>query len=347
MSFPGERELLERFFQEQDASRKRALLEVLLVRTAKPVLELTLHHLLRGDRGADTEELVAAGLLSLTERLLASEPGLPLENLSAYASAVAYNLYRGYLRERYPERARLVGRVRYCLRSDRRLALWTAHDGTALAGLSSWSGRPAAPAEPSLLRHLALPQPAREIPLADLICRLALQRGGPWPLPELLEALASLLGLEDAPPLSLSGPGAVHEEASEGGQDVAEPLASAEHRFLHRERLSLLWREISLLPVRQRQALLLNLRDPQGGDLLSLLPLAEIASWAELARCLETTPEELRRLAPRLPLEDREIADWIGGITPRQVINLRKSARARLARRLRAGSVGSFETISR
>jgi hypothetical protein len=93
------------------------------------------------------------------------------------------------------------------------------------------------------------------------------------------------------------------------------------------------------LPRRQRVALLLNLRDAGGGDMLSLFPATDLARPREIARLLELPLEELEALWERLPLEDREIAELLDA-TPRQVINLRKSARERLARRMlvRAGT---------
>ncbi len=331
----SEESLLEQFLHEPDAAKRRSLLEPLLVQTVRPVLERTLKRLFHGEEAAEREELVAAGMASVLEHLLAVGPEFRITSLSAYASAVGYNLYRGYLRQRYPERARLVARVRYVLRMDRRLALWVGTDGASLAGLASWSGRPAVATSSPVLRDLALPQSACELPLAELICRLALHRGGPWPLPELLTALAELLGIRDEPLVPLGGSIQSPEGKPDPGLDPLEPAPSAERKLLDREALLALWQEVRLLPVRQRQALLLNLRDAQGGDLLSLLPLAEVTSWGDIARCLEIKPEQLSSLLPRLPLEDRELARWMGGVTARQVINLRKTARARLARRLR------------
>lgn len=331
--------VLTPFLSERDPEKRRQLLEALLV-AVRPTLEQTLHRLLKGIPPADQEDLVAAGLASLAERLLGLElepgSGPSISNLQGYASAVAYNLYRGYLRERHPQRARLVARVRYCLRADPRLALWVGPDGRACAGLAAWRARPAVEAAIRLDR-LQLPVEPTRIALGDLIRRLCLHRGGPWPLPELLETLAHLLGARDLPPLSWSEDPKQDEEGSGSrARDSPEPAPSPERHLLDRERLVRLWQEVALLPLRQRQALLLNLRDARGGDLLGLFPLAGIATWNEIAGLLSCPVETLRALVPRLPLEDRELADWIGGVTQRQVINLRKTARARLERRLRS-----------
>ncbi len=80
---------------------------------------------------------------------------------------------------------------------------------------------------------------------------------------------------------------------------------------------------------------MLNLRDDQGRDRLALLTLTGLATRGDLARLLDLPEKELATLWGDLPLDDRTIARRFD-LTPRQVINLRKSARARLARRLRS-----------
>jgi hypothetical protein len=78
--------------------------------------------------------------------------------------------------------------------------------------------------------------------------------------------------------------------------------------------------------------LLLNLRDPDGGSALHALPATGLVLMADIARLLELDDRELKTLWDQLPLDDLTIAARLG-LTRQQVINLRKSARARLARR--------------
>jgi hypothetical protein len=85
-------------------------------------------------------------------------------------------------------------------------------------------------------------------------------------------------------------------------------------------------------------ALLLNLRDDHGADLLSLLTLSGIARLHQIATALEMDARDLARLWKDLPLEDAVLAQRLG-LTRQQVINLRKCARERLARRLRAAGL--------
>ena len=98
--------------------------------------------------------------------------------------------------------------------------------------------------------------------------------------------------------------------------------------------LGKLWSEICELPENQRAALLLNLKDSQGGGGVSLFQMTRVAAVPQIAQALCIAPEELAHMWAELPLDDLTIANRLG-VTRQQVINLRKSARERLARRMR------------
>jgi len=94
------------------------------------------------------------------------------------------------------------------------------------------------------------------------------------------------------------------------------------------------WREMELLPREQRLAVLLHLRDPHGRTALPFFPIAGVATLQQIARALGIDDRALADLWRDLPMPDDQIAERLG--VPRQrVINLRSSARKRLARRLR------------
>ena len=76
----------------------------------------------------------------------------------------------------------------------------------------------------------------------------------------------------------------------------------------------------------------------------ALFAHTHIATLDELAEALELTLREFLELSNELPMEDSLMASHLG-LTRQQVINLRTSARRRLARRMRRleGDVeGSF-----
>ena len=89
------------------------------------------------------------------------------------------------------------------------------------------------------------------------------------------------------------------------------------------------------MPPRQRAALLLNLRDEGGRGIVDLWLIIGIATPESMARVLEMETEKFAEVWTELPLDDNRIAVLLG-LTRQQVINLRKSARERLARRVRA-----------
>jgi hypothetical protein len=115
--------------------------------------------------------------------------------------------------------------------------------------------------------------------------------------------------------------------------DEAGEPADALEQFLTHDTLAALWGHIRELRAPQRAALLLNLRDANGGNAAGFLVVTGIATFDELAEALGMPAERLAAIWSDLPLDDRSIAAALG-ITRQQVINLRKSARERLRRRM-------------
>jgi DNA-directed RNA polymerase specialized sigma24 family protein len=151
--------------------------------------------------------------------------------------------------------------------------------------------------------------------------------GQPIELDALVGVMAELWDVRDADALVDSDPQNAIEEAAD-----PRPGAAAEaERRIYLERL---WLEIRALPMRQRAALLLNLKDKRGCGVLSLLPLTGVATLRELAEALEMAAPDFAELWKELPLDDAAIAGRLG-LARQQVINLRKSARERLARRMK------------
>jgi hypothetical protein len=138
-----------------------------------------------------------------------------------------------------------------------------------------------------------------------------------------LEVLVSLLARGLEPAFSSQ---ARHELADER---VHVGITLEQQSHLHR-----LWKEVRLLPRAQRVALLLNLRGADGEELISLLPLIGVATITEIATVLEIAPHALASIWNELPWGDHRIAELLGR-TRQQVINLRKSGRERLMRRMR------------
>ncbi|MEA2237221.1 MAG: hypothetical protein QOC81_1945 [Thermoanaerobaculia bacterium] len=227
-----------------------------------------------------------------------------------YVAIVTLNAARDVVRHRHPERTRLEKRLRYILTRDSRLAVWQAPAGL-LCGLAQWSE--------SQTYAQTLPERILRGDLsAAALLRLFEASGAPLRLDALIDAALelSLPHTSDASPLEL----------------LADDRPSQQVELETRELVSILWSEVLELPERQRTALLLNLRIA-GTHALALFPLTGVASLTELSEAMGMTVAGLAGIWSKLPLDDLSIATMMRS-TRQQIINLRKSARERLRRRM-------------
>ena len=264
------------------------------------------------DQALETESDV---LLKLTARLNAMRRGLaePITDLKAYIACSVYNSCFMRLRARSPERTRLENRLRYLLRNDKRFGLWEA-GGQMIAGVSRFGGTAAA------AEAVAPPYPARD--LEKLVKQIFEAAGTPVTFASLIGTVASVLGIADFAPLEF-----------DDSLNAVSSHSPADDAFDRTQRLNTLWQEVLDLPANQRAALLLNLRDEEGQGVIELITATGLASFESLAAGMGMSVEQLRQIWDELPIEDDRIAASLS-ITRQQVINLRKSARSRLARRM-------------
>ena len=170
--------------------------------------------------------------------------------------------------------------------------------------------------------------------LAELLTALFDWLAQPIELDQLVNLVARLLGQPLHTPQVET-----HEEEPDANpfERLADPHANVAAEVEARLQLQRLWDEIKQLPVGQRAALLLNLRDEKGGNVIALLPHTGTATLRQIAEVLALPAVELAEVWPRLPLDDDTIALRLR-VTRQQVINLRLAARRRLARRLKTRS---------
>jgi hypothetical protein len=276
---------------------------------------------------------------------------------AGYVARAAFNACHEWLRQRAPRRARLQSRVRYVLTHDARLTMREAANRDWWCGLSKAAARTGTDPDGSdvsleIVRAAADQQVAAvrrdqgdpavsPRAFAAFVYATVAAVGRPCRFATLVAAIGACLGEEDAP--AGAGGGQARQAGGQDGREddlpsEAERLRDQRPAILdvltHRDHLERLWGEIKELPPRQRAALLFNLRDDEGRGMIELWPQTGIAPLGDLARALDLTEAELRELWPTLPRDDQWIADRLG-VTRRQVINLRKCARERLARRLR------------
>jgi len=263
---------------------------------------------------ADAEDIVATVSTHILRRFRSS-PRLPKEAIDdyrSYVSILTWNALNDHFRSRHPERARLRNRLRYAFTHDARLALWFSGNDT-VCGLSEWRDARAADV-PETVREDVVRELFEREDVGDAVFALFHYRKKPMTLHALVDFMVAA---------TESGVGASRVTAVEPNVSILES----------REMLSHVWAEIVELRPMQRRALLLNLRDADGSSVLDSLVFTGVASTEALANALEVEPAKLSEIWSDLPLDDVRIAAMLG-MTRQQVINLRKSARARLERRV-------------
>jgi len=273
--------------------------------------------------------------LQLFQRL--RETGeLPAAELRSLAATIAWRVCAGQVRLRTPQFHSLKNRIQYLLTRQSGLACWREAD-SSVAGFSIWQARRKS-LSPGKLRsmvtdrqfawrvgNLADPQGRELVELLTALFNLAM---APVTMNDLVSAVAELLQIREPQTESLdAAEGTCFAELPDNEADVS--LHVEKRIFLQR-----LWDEIQLLPLNQRAALLLNLRDAEGRGCVALFLVTRVATLGQLAEALELTAERFAEIWNELPLEDHAIAELLG-LTRQQIINARKAGRERLARRLR------------
>ncbi|HKV33637.1 MAG TPA: hypothetical protein VJP89_04935 [Pyrinomonadaceae bacterium] len=281
----------------------------------------------------DFEEIYNDIQLRLLKRLraLKEDPAQnQIANLRGYVSQVTRNTCDEYLRQRNPLRRGLRDKVRRHLLNHTEFALWEDKEDNWLAGLSGWRNTRHEINDPggdlqARLKMVWQTIDVQRLQLHDLLTTIFAVAQAPLELDRLTELIAGFWRIEDHPVEPLDP--YTHIQLDEQMGTDANPATITERR----QWLQLLWREICQLPRRQRVALLLNLRNPNGINVITLLPATGIATFEQIAQTLEISVAEFEQLWAQLPLDDLHLAEYLGG-TRQQVINLRKTARERLKR---------------
>jgi hypothetical protein len=290
-------------------------LGVLLAAHAAPLIGRVIAGRL-GAGSSDADDVRAQVLLQLMLRLRHGRIEHTLGTIdafSAYVAAATQHACDHFFRAKYPLRWQLRNRLRYALEHDRRFALWKSPHGTWLGGLRGWASRLLGTPPPSEALSDIAPQQVK-----GLLARLFDQSGGPLELTTIVDLAAEVWRVPRFP----------HDQSSDL-EHLPDPARTADAALVQRERAERAWEEIRGLPARQRQALLLNLKD----DALSLFLVTGTASLRALAEALDIDVAALAGLWNELPLSDNNIALRLG-CTRQQVINLRMAARKRLVNRL-------------
>lgn len=297
---------------------RRAAVEAILTEHAVPVVQKIVRRQSSRDRlmrTQDAEDIASSVVLRLLRKLqrVPFDPDEAIAHVTDFAAATTFNAIHDFQRHRFPERTRLKQRVRYALSRESRFRTWMSPAGLACALASSPTG--VEPGPPPLSWHYDAA--ATESAAIEALLAAA---GRPLFIDDVVDAIAEALQITDAHVSSAC--------------EVVDQRACQATELETRHRLTALWRETCALKRSQRVALLLHLRDGDGSSAIALFSLMGIASLDEVAAAIELPLPRLAKLWPSLPLDDLTIASILG-VSRQKVINLRSSARQRLARRLR------------
>jgi hypothetical protein len=313
---------------------------------AEPVIDRIIryklrHNLNRSGAEAGVEDLrqeAIARLLVELQKLRSDIERRPIRDVRGLAATITYRLCTQWMRCQFPRRHTLRNRIQYLLTRQAGFAIWPDDKDEMkklFAGFAAWKGqRPSI--EAASLRRLHQDERLLELlggggsstDLREALATIFTHVGGPVDFDELVKTVAALLQITERK----IGP--VDADSDDTMVELADQKADVAWRVEKRIFLQRLWEELRQLPLNQRVALLLNLRDHKGRGCIALFPATGIASIDQLAEALEMREEQLAELWNDLPLEDTKIAELLQQ-TRQQIITARQSARRRLARRLK------------
>jgi DNA-directed RNA polymerase specialized sigma24 family protein len=340
---------LEPFLEAEDEREAEQALARLISEEVNPLVKQIVSYKLRACSvenrvSHDVEDLCSETLVNLLARLgeirrsRRTQEGI--RNFRGYVAVTAYRACYEYLRRKYPQRHSLKNKLRYLLTHHTGFALWETEDGEWMAGLSGWSRRAPTGSQvvstPSLgedtrnFEHKSTMQTAASSAnLKELLTSVFQRAGRAIELDELVGIVADAWKIRDHP--------ASHETGNERAtlENIADERQHTDREVDRRIYLERLWVEISQMSPGHCAALLLNLKDAQGACAIDLFLITGVASFKQLADALGQTEVWLATIWNRLPVDDLTIAGLLG-LNRQQVINLRKSARQRLARRMEA-----------
>jgi len=256
-----------------------------------------------------------------------------------------YNACDCFLSRKYPQRRRLKNGLRYLLTHREGFALWQDEKQNFVGGFRRWQFGTSG--DDSSLKIQSLHEDARAFERDVKVEKSWSEQKNAYELltaifewtnvPVEIDLLTSVCAdwwnvTDETVEIDAANTNEKGEERPNIQLSDARPDAFTETE--RRDYLQRLWNEIADLPMRQRVAVLLNLKDQNGRGVVDLWLVVDVASVEKIAAVLEMSVEAFAELWNDLPLDDNRIAEKLN-LTRQQVINLRKSARERLARRMK------------
>ncbi len=330
--------LLEPLLVEKSEEQADELVSQLITAHAEPVIKGVIRFKLRLNSYRETQRAefddihqeAVLQLVAQLQRFRKLPEANPISDVRGMAAVIAHRTCARWMRRQFPERHAFKNRLHYLMTRQRGFAVWQDDDGKQVTGFEAWQEQKKRRAGLEIDRlpaHLRTLKTSKPQELAEAVAAIFNHLGGPVEFDELVSALATMVGISDQPV----------ETLADDEESAPEHAAGEPHHGWRIEKkmfLQRLWEELQQLPLNQRAALLLNLKDASGSGCITLFPAIGIATVRQIAKALEITAERFAEVWNDLPLEDARIAELLG-LTRQQVINARKSGRERLARRLK------------
>jgi hypothetical protein len=301
-------ELLRLFLNEQSETESAKILELLVEKYALPMVETILRAKFSAAKKEanfseqDYEDLRGECFLRIVSVMRARKTALetipPIKDLAAYNAAVIYNVWNAFVREQSPNRENLKNKIRYSLDKDIRFIVEADDENGKFYRLQDQNSKSSA-ISVEILTSLVKDKNGFFAPadLPDLLHLIFEKADGSLKLEDLVKIVADLWQVRDMPAVSLDD---LYRRAS--------PEIIRKDNFEMQGKLEYVWGEIRALPILQRVALLYNLRDENGGEMLYTFFNTGLAALDELAEAMNLTKAQFALLLPLLPFDDKQIA---------------------------------------
>ena len=325
-------ELLGFYLNAPDEEACAKFLEILIEEYAVPLIKnaLTAKSFEVGRNGfylskEDFEDLCSESRVNLViklDSLRLDSNGQSIRDFNSYVRSVAENSFNQFLGSGTPHRKSLKNKIRYVLGKSFEIDVWKAGEELYCGLLVSKRRSGKVSIEDLTNRIKEEFADFRNMDLCDLVSKILKSANSKVLVNDLVSIVARLWTIEDYRDVSL-----------EAVQDYIFSEKPKLNELEMRAELERHWQEISALPVNQRIALLYNLRDEHGREMLLMFFNLRIASLREISAAMNLSFDDCACVLPLLPMDDKTIAEKMK-LTTKQVSNLRKVARENLRRRL-------------
>lgn len=339
--------LIDTFVQTSDGGERERILSAILTEYAQPITAKIIRYKTRGavDDGEEISSEVMLQLVGRLQKLRSETTASRIEDFDSYVAVTTYNACDRFLSRKYPNRRRLKNGLRYLLAHREGFAVWQDKNENTVGGYRRWQfgeteninrRTESLRDDPrAFLRDVKAEKSWNEQKNAyELLTAIFNWTNQPIELDLLTSVCAAWWNVTDEK-IAIDAPASDETGAERSALQIADSRPDIYTENERRDYLRRLWNEIKELPTRQRAAVLLNLKDENGRGVIDLWLVVGVATAADIARALEMTSEKFAEIWNHLPLDDNRIAEILG-LTRQQVINLRKSARERLARRMKS-----------